>query len=67
MLYYHSFQSAEHESIEKFDQLPPGSKDYVEQLEMMVQNDRSTLYVDFFHIELSNQNLGEAIQTQYYK
>lgn len=34
---------------------------------MMRQNDRTTLYVDFAHIELVNQTLGEAIQTQYFR
>lgn len=47
--------------------LAPGTKDYVEQLDMMRQNDRTTLYVDFAHIELVNQTLGEAIQTQYFR
>jgi hypothetical protein len=62
-----SFKSSEHEAIEKVSRLPQETKDYVEQLEAMRQNDRTTLYVDFSHIELTNQTLAEAIQTHYFR
>lgn len=33
----------------------------------MRQNEKTTLNVDFTHIELANQELAEAIQMHYYR
>lgn len=39
----------------------------MEQLDSMRQNDRTTLNVDFSHLELANQTLADAIQAHYYR
>lgn len=41
--------------------------DYKEQINFMIQNNKSTLYVDFQHVIETDQELAEAIEIEYYR
>jgi DNA replication licensing factor MCM6 len=41
--------------------------DYLQQIAIMKSNDRTTLYVDFIHLQLFHLELCDAIQDEYYR
>lgn len=45
----------------------PPSYIYVEQLKMMVDNDSSSLYVDFQHVTKYDHPLSSLIEEEYYR
>ncbi|KAJ1641011.1 hypothetical protein T492DRAFT_925371 [Pavlovales sp. CCMP2436] len=45
----------------------PALKDYVEQVLRMVENDRSTLYVDFKEVEAFDPSLAAAIEEHFFR
>ena len=40
--------------------------DYLDQCRQMASNERSTLYVDFRHVQQHQSDLADAIQAEYY-
>lgn len=41
--------------------------DYVAQITTMVQNNKSTVYVNFQHVVQADHELSEAIEMEYYR